>query len=82
MPRKTRMYIPDIPAHIVQRGNNRNACFFTDEDYRYYKQVLQAGLQRYGASLHAYCLMTNHVHSLITPRFEDSISRIIQHVGR
>lgn len=82
MPRKTRMYLPGIPAHVVQRGNNREACFFCDTDYLYYKALLGEGLNRYGGNLHAYCLMTNHVHLLITPEAPDSISRIIQHVGR
>jgi putative transposase len=36
MPRKTRMYLPGIPAHVVQRGHNRNACFFADDDYQFY----------------------------------------------
>ena len=62
MPRKTRMYLPGIPAHVVQRGNNRDACFFTDEDYRYCLNALSQGCLRYDVHLHAYCLMTNHVH--------------------
>jgi putative transposase len=82
MPRKTRMYVPGVPAHVVQRGNNRNACFFCDDDYQYYKTLLLQGTKRYGAELHAYCLMTNHVHLLLTPLAEDSISRVLQHVGR
>lgn len=82
MPRKTRMYIPGCPAHIVQRGNNRQDCFFCESDFRYYQEVLGEGLKRYGAELHAYCLMDNHVHLLITPLYEDSISRVIQHMGR
>jgi|TARA_B110000114_G_C14866086_1_gene306842 putative transposase len=75
MPRKTRMYVPGVPAHVVQRGNNRNACFFCDDDYQYYKTLLLQGTKLYGAELHAYCLMTNHVHLLLTPLAEDSISR-------
>lgn len=55
MARKTRMYLPDIPAHIVQRGNNRSACFFSDDDYLYYKQALAEGLRRYGAGN---CMLT------------------------
>ncbi len=82
MPRKTRMYLPGMPVHVVQRGNNGTACFFADDDYLYYKAALTEGLRRYGAQLHAYCLMTNHVHLLMTPRYEDSISRVIQHVAR
>ena len=82
MPRKTRMYIPDVPAHIVQRGYNKDACFFSNADYSYYKELLAEGLKRYGGHLHAYCLMTNHEHLLITPCHVDSVYRIIQHVGR
>ncbi len=66
MPRKPRMYLPGIPAHIVQRGNNRDVCFFADEDYQYYLEVLGQGCRRYHVQLHAYCLMTNHVHLLMT----------------
>ena len=82
MPRKTRVYLPGVPAHIVQRGNNRNACFFAEQDYAYYLEALAQGLRRFGADLHAYCLMKNHIHLLITPHYKDSISRVIQHMGR
>ncbi len=82
MPRKTRMYLPGIPAHIVQRGNNRSACFFSNDDYLIYKEFLSEGLKRYGGQLHAYCLMTNHVHLLITPCEKETISLVVQHVGR
>ncbi|GAA3565824.1 hypothetical protein GCM10022265_14800 [Marinobacter xestospongiae] len=76
------MYLPGVPAHVVQRGHNRDACFFAEDDFRFYRQVLAEGLKRNGAELHAYCLMTNHVHLLITPQHADSISRLMQHVGR
>jgi len=82
MARKPRMYLPGVPAHVVQRGNNRAACFFTGADYGYYLECLSQGMKRYGVVLHAYCLMTNHVHLLMTPRSETSISRTLQHVGR
>lgn len=82
MPRKTRIFIPDIPCHVIQRGNNRSACFFCEEDYQYYLSCIAEGLKRYGAKLHAYVLMTNHVHLLITPSHEDSLPRIMQLIGR
>jgi putative transposase len=47
MPRKPRMYLAGIPAHVVQRGNNRDACFFCDDDYQFYLEVLGQGLRRY-----------------------------------
>ncbi len=67
MPRKPRMYLPDIPAHIVQRGNNREPCFFAEDDYQFYLDRLGKALKRYQVKLHAYVLMTNHVHLLMTP---------------
>lgn len=82
MPRKPRMYLAGIPAHIVQRGNNRDACFYSDDDYLFYLEVLAQGLRRYHVKLHAYCLMTNHVHLLMTPDDESGISRVMQHIGR
>jgi len=82
MPRKPRMYLPGVPAHLVQRGNNRGACFFGDDDYRYYLERLGEGLRRFGIALHAYALMTNHVHLLVTPRDSEGPSRLMQHIGR
>lgn len=82
MPRKTRMYLPGIPAHVVQRGHNRNACFFSDDDHLFYLECLGQGLRRCGVQLHAYVLMTNHVHLLMTPAETFSISRLMQHIGR
>jgi putative transposase len=55
MPRKTRMYLPGIPAHVVQRGHNRNACFFSDDDYRFYLECLGQGLRRYACSCTRMC---------------------------
>jgi putative transposase len=82
MPRKPRMYLPGVPAHVVQRGNNRAACFFTDDDYQFYLECLGQGLRRYRVELHAYVLMTNHVHLLLTPEDADGISRLMQHLAR
>lgn len=83
MPRKPRMYLPGIPAHVTQRGNNRNVCFFADDDYQYYLEALGQGCRRYDVQLHAYCLMTNHVHLLMTQEQEDiGISQVMQHIGR
>ncbi|MCG8380059.1 MAG: transposase [Proteobacteria bacterium] len=76
------MYIPGIPAHVVQRGNNREPCFFSDDDYRYYRQCLEKGLKRYRVQCHAYCLMTNHVHLLLTPSDETGISRMMALLGK
>jgi len=68
MPRKPRMYLPGIPCHVIQRGNNRQTCFFAQHDYEYYLQCLGDACRRYQVLVHAYVLMTNHVHSV--PRSE------------
>jgi len=82
MPRKPRFYLPGIPAHIIQRGNNRQAIFFAEDDYLAYLRWLKEGAKQHGCRLHAYVLMTNHVHLLMTPHEKGSISRAIQYVGR
>ena len=82
MPRKPRFYLPGEPAHVIQRGNCRQAVFFADNDYRAYLSWLAQGAKKYGCTIHAYVLMTNHVHLLMTPNTRDAISKTIQHVGR
>ena len=82
MPRKPRFYLPDVPVHVVQRGNDRQAVFFADDDYLSYLGWLREGGERYGCAVHAYVLMTNHIHLLMTPKSRGSISRTIQFIGR
>ena len=67
MPRRARLVVPGIPWHIIQRGNNRSVCFYADEDYRRYLDTLKEQAEKYDCLIHAYCLMTNHVHLLLTP---------------
>ena len=58
--------LPNIPLHLIQRGNNRQACFFADEDYRFYLDWLAEHAGNTGCQIHAYVLMTNHVHLLLS----------------
>ena len=81
MPRRARMYLPGYPYHIFQRGNNREACFVERENYQFYLDLWQESMKRYGVAVHAYCLMTNHVHFLVTPAQPESISRVTRVVG-
>ena len=81
MPRKPRTYLAGVPSHVVQRGNDRNACFYKQDDYPFYLHCLDEACRRYGVSLHAYVLMTNHVHLLMTPSSPEGISRVMQLVG-
>lgn len=82
MPRKPRFSLPDVSAHVIQRGNNRQAVFFSDDDDRACLGWLKEGAVRHGCAIHAYVLTTNHVHLLVTPEARDSIGQTIQYVGR
>ena len=82
MPRKPRMYLAGVPCHVIQRGNNRDACFYAEQDYQFYLDCLQDAGRRYRVAVHAYVLMTNHVHLLLTPKDTEGISRVMQSVGR
>jgi len=63
-------------------GNNRQACFFADQDYQFYLQCLSEAASKHSCAVHAYVLMTNHVHLLLTPATEDGPSRLMQSIGR
>jgi putative transposase len=82
MPRKPRFYLPGLPVHIVQRGHSREPVFFEPDDYSAYLSWLQEASERYGVEIHAYALMTNHIHILATPDSKNSISLMMQYVGR
>jgi putative transposase len=79
--RRERMYLGGYTYHVVQRGNNRQPCFTEPLDYVLYSDYLQDALLRYGVVLHAFALMGNHVHLLMTPGCEDGISRVMSLVG-
>lgn len=66
MPRRPRLTLPNVPLHLIQRGNNRQACFIADEDHRYYLDWLGEYANKAGCRIHAYVLMTNHVHLLVS----------------
>ncbi len=66
MPRRPRLALPGIPLHLIQRGNNRQACFFAEDDYRVYLDWLTEYVGKSGSRVHAYVLMTNHVHLLVS----------------
>lgn len=82
MPRRARIVIPGEAVHIVQRGNNRAACFHSPEDRGHYLFHLSRLLRSEGCSLHAWCLMSNHVHLLLTPEREESYARLMKRLGQ
>ena len=82
MARQRRLDLPGLPQHIVQRGNNRSACFFDDGDRHRYLDLLRDTAGAAGVAVHAYVLMTNHVHLLLTPNRAGTVSAVMQAVGR
>lgn len=82
MPRRARLLVPGVPVHVIQRGNNRSACFYADEDYRFYLDHLAEQARKHGCAVHAYCLMTNHVHLLLTPVQAGSLGGLMKALGQ
>jgi len=82
MARKLRLIYPGVAVHIIQRGVNRVPCFRADSDYLVYLSHLRHLAAKHGCAVHAYCLMTNHVHLLVTPQAEDSCTAMMRDLGR
>jgi len=81
LPRPRRHNIPGIPQHVTQRGNNRQACLFKGDDRQACLELLHEAALRRVCSVHAYVLMTNHVHLLLTPDTAAGVSRLMQDIG-
>ena len=82
MPRPNRICIPGLPHHVVQRGNNKLATFYSQWDYVVYLDSLAEASKHFNVDVHAYVLMTNHVHLLVTPHSKDGLSLMMQALGR
>ena len=82
MLRRPRIIASGVPFHIIQRGNNRQSCFFDDEDYQLYLDWLKECARNSGCSIHAYVLMTNHVHLLLTPAQSESAASLMKQLGQ
>lgn len=82
MPRRARLSLAGTPWHIIQRGNNRSVCFYADVDYAFYLHHLKDLAVRFGCAVHAYVLMSNHVHLLLTPSQVDSAALLMKHLGQ
>lgn len=78
MPRHARLVIPDIPVHLIQRGHNRNACFFCEDDFQYYLRWMMRFAKESGCAIHSYVLMTNHVHLALTPHDAGSLALLMK----
>lgn len=82
MARPPRLVLPGVALHVVQRGNNRQQCFIEDSDYLVYLHQLRQSSARAGCAVHAYCLMTNHVHLLLTPASSLACGDLMRDLGR
>ncbi len=82
MARKPRLYVDGCPQHLIQRGNNRSMCFFDNADYAFYLHTLRDAATMHRVSIHAFVLMTNHVHLLVSGEHKDSIPLFMQALGR
>ncbi|MEL6710121.1 MAG: transposase [Pseudomonadota bacterium] len=82
MPRRSRLVLPDTPMHIIQRGNNSQDCFFDDEDYASYLRWLREIAQRTQCLIHAYALLSNRVHLLLTPAHAAGVSDLMRLLGQ
>ncbi len=82
MARLPRFVIPGQPQHVIQRGNDRQTIFRAEKDYRFYLEKLREAAEKHQCDIHAYVLMTNHVHLLITPHTETGIGKTLQSIGR
>ena len=82
MARPPRFNLADVPQHVIQRGNNRQATFFGDDDFQHYLDCLKAAASKHPCAVHAYVLMSNHVHLLMTPRTPGAVPLLMQSLGR
>jgi putative transposase len=82
VPRRPRLSLPNVPLHLIQRGNNRQVCFVADEDYRFYLDWLRDYASRAGCRIHAYVLMTNHVHLLVSAQRGDAPGEMMKALGQ
>lgn len=82
MPRRPRISLPNVPQHIIQRGNNRTVCFYAEEDYARYLEWLKEYADKTNCHIHAYVLMTNHVHLLVSTEQSEAIGVMMKALGQ
>ena len=82
MPRSSRIVIEGCAHHVTQRGNNREDVFFVDDDRRVFLTLLADASERYNLVVDGYCLMTNHVHLVVTPKHQDSLANTLKRTNQ
>ena len=81
MGRRPRVFLPGHPVHVIQRGNNRGQVFFASKDAQRYLDWLREAATEHGVAVHAYVLMTNHIHLLVSPETAYALPRAMRHVN-
>jgi REP-associated tyrosine transposase len=81
MARQQRLIVPAMPVHIIQRGNDRMSCFRDDADRLVYLALLRQLTRKHECAIHAYCLMTNHMHLLLTPSYADACTELMHGIS-
>ena len=82
MARLPRFVMPGYPQHVIQRGNNRQQILFEEEDYWFIWDKMAVAADKFQCEIHAYVLMPNHFHLLLTPYVENGIGKLMQYIGR
>ncbi len=82
MARLPRFVLPGYPQHVIQRGNNRQQILFEEEDYWFIWEKIGIAAEKFQCEIHAYVLMPNHFHLLLTPRLDNGVGKLMQYVGR
>jgi putative transposase len=82
MPRTARAVVPGVALHVIQRGNNRGLCFFRESDRTVYLHYLRRFAPSCACLVHAYCMMSNHVHLLVTPQAADACAALMKRLGQ
>lgn len=82
MARLARLTLPGYPHHVIQRGNNRQAIFESIDDYQTLLELIEQKARKFDVLIHAYVLMSNHFHLLLTPQTSDGMPKMMQAVGR
>lgn len=82
MARHPRIHIPGLTHHVVQRGNNKSAMFLADSEYHFFLELVRHESVRSNVAVHAYTLMTNHFHLMVTPADDSGLSTLMQGIGR
>ena len=82
MPRRPRIILSNIPVKLLQKTANKQKCFRRDQDYQYYLQLLKQYTSESGCAIHAYALLPDHIHLLLTPKAEKSVASLMKNLGQ